>query len=249
METTTPVVCPGCGGHAAVVTLGPSEHAPCPWCASALLPTGEDDSGRALALALLAHHQAAARRLAARGTPQRVRRKPPPVAGFDVTGGTVVKGTSLGVPVRAFNELVDDTFVQRVEVPVETGLPGDVLLVRPAAEGTMRGLTREWGHALPESAVESPRPGWLAYAAGASVPVLPALASTLDKLGPRDALLLDPAGLSLWRAVKGLEYAWGLVQEHHETLAALACALRNGGRDPGRERPGDLPLNSGREQA
>lgn len=228
METTAPVVCPGCGGHAAVVMLGPTEHAPCPWCASTLLPSGDDGATRAVAVALLAQHAAAAQRLATRSKPSAVRRKPPPVAGFEVTGGTVVRGTTFDVPVRAFNELVGDIFVQRVEVAVDTGLLGEVLLVRPAVESTMRNLTREWGYALPELAAPSPRTGWLAFAAEAALPTLPALASTLDKLGPSDAVLLDPAGLSLWRQVRGLDHAWTLVKEHHETMAALALAIRDG---------------------
>jgi hypothetical protein len=45
MEATTAVVCPACGGRAAVVALGPDEPCPCPWCGAPLLPAASGGSG------------------------------------------------------------------------------------------------------------------------------------------------------------------------------------------------------------
>jgi hypothetical protein len=239
MQATTPVVCPSCGGHAAVVALGPHDHAPCPWCATALLPAGEASLARETARVLLAQHAAAAARLARPPRRAPAARKPPPVDGYEVVGGTVVRGETFGVPLRAFNDLHEGAFVHRIEAPVDLGVAGETFLVRPEVEGVMRSLAREWGYALPDASAPSPREGWRVYARDAVEPVPAAVGPALDRLGAADALLLDPAGLSVWRRGVGLAYAWGLVREHHETVARLARALRpEAGASPGQERGG-----------
>jgi len=231
MEATTAVVCPACGGHAAVVALGPDEPCPCPWCGAQLLPAASaEEAVRAAVQSLLAQHETVAQDVLGRlDQPQRRPRQRSPVSlpGYVLAaGGTVVQGTTDGIPVRAFNEVFEGVFVFRLEVATETGLESELFLVRPEVESAMRNLTREWGYALPERAVVSGRPGWLAYVGdGGALPPAPALAECLDRLGPSDALLVDPAGLSVWRRGYGLSRAWGFVEEHHATVATLARGL------------------------
>jgi hypothetical protein len=244
IEGTTPVLCPQCGGHAAVVALQPEEPYPCPWCNAALLPSGAADAQAAVLIrALLAHHEDLAERFTRAELARRRRRpavRPPPLPGFELTGGgTVARGATGGVPLRAFNDLVGGQFVLRLEAPVETGRAGEAWFVRPAVEKPLRELTREWGYDLPQAPVAGAAEGWRAYAEpGVAAPEVPALAATLSRLGPADALLLDPAGLSLWRRASGLSAAWGLLVEHHATVAALASALAPAGA------PGPAPAAS-----
>lgn len=232
LEATTPVVCPNCGAHVAVVTLGPEEPCPCPWCDSPLLSEagGVEDTLRAAAEALCRRDPELGGKIA-RNLGRTVESAVAPrVPGFELVGaGSLARGTTAGVSLRAFSEIVGGNFVHRIEGVCETALPDEVFLVRPAIEVAMRALAREWGYALPEHRAMSPRLAWHAYVAeGSALPEAPAIAAALDRLGPNDALLLDPAGISLWRKAFGLTRAWSLLEQHHATVAALACGLRNG---------------------
>ena len=215
MTATTPAVCPQCGGHAAVVALGWEESCVCPWCAAALLARDADLAERFTRAELARMRLSPAVR-------------PPPLAGYELTGGgTLVRGHTDGVPLCAWNEIVDGVFVLRVEAAVETGLAGETWIVRPDVETALRKVTDGWGYALPAQPTASPAAGWLAYAEpqGAAAPAAAAVAAAVARLGPADALLLDPAGLSLWRQATGLTAAWGVLVEHHTTLAGLAREL------------------------
>jgi hypothetical protein len=225
----TPVRCSQCGGHAAVVAVGPEAAHPCPWCDAALLPAPDAAAAAAAAArdlvdAHVQHADALAR--AAFAPRRRGGRVPAPPAGWVLTaGGAVVRGTSDGVPVHAFNDLTRGIVTQRLEVPFTTGLAGETWYVRPAVEDALRATMADWGYSLPDAATASPARGFNAYVEGSAAARLAEVGATLTRLGPSDALLLDPAGLSLWRRVTGLTHAWSLLAEHHPTLAALAKRL------------------------
>lgn len=241
---TTPVACGQCGGQAAVVALGPDDAYPCPWCGSALLPAAEAGAAvRAASQGLLDAHLDEAERLAGTALEQMKGAAvgfAQSLPGFElVGGGAVVRGATAGVSLRAFYDFIRGATVQRVEVPLETGIDGEVWLVRPSVEAALRPLTLEWGYSLPEREARCPWPEWRAYSDGVGLPQHPALAAALERLGPSDALLLDAAGLSLWRRGRSLSVilgevalggspdgsAWSLLVEHHQTMAELAHQL------------------------
>ncbi len=244
LTATTPVTCGQCGGHAAVVALGPEDSYPCPWCGSALLPAAAAEAAvRAVAQALLDAHVDEAERLAGAALEPRRRAAvafAQSLPGFELAGGgAVVRGATAGVSLRAFYDFIHGVTVQRVEVSLETGIDGEVWLVRPSVEAALRPLTLEWGYSLSEREAPCPWPGWRGYSDGGGLPEHPALSAALERLGPPDALLLDAAGLSLWRRGRSLgsilsEVAlggspdgsvWSLLVEHHQTMAALASQL------------------------
>lgn len=231
IDATLPVTCSQCGGHAALVVLGPDEAFPCPWCGTPLLPASDASAAlRSAAQALMSRHEQVSealtrQALAGRAADPRSTRKPPP-PGFELTaGGVVARGTTAGVPLRAFNDLVGSTFVWRVEVPRDTGLAGEVWFVRPAAESAFRELAGEWGYELPSRRAPESQ-GFRVYGEAHELGAAgEAVAEFLGGLGPADALLLDPAGLSLWRRGSLLGEAWPLLAEQHARLATLTGAL------------------------
>jgi hypothetical protein len=218
LELTTPVVCSNCGGHAAVISIGPEDPNPCPWCESGLLPTGSmNDSMQAVIPQLLAHHRTLDSRTS---TPTDAR-----VPGYKLMDGCLVKGSTDGVPVRAFNELYEGVFIKRLEIPVETGISCEIWLIQPEVESTMRNLTTEWGYSLPSLCVATYKT-WRMYSDQPGVIEPSILGGILDALGTTDSLLIDPAGISLWRKSAGLSRAWNLLEEHHHTMAALTRWLQ-----------------------
>jgi hypothetical protein len=230
VDATQPVACPSCGGHAVVVALGAEEAVPCPWCSGAVLPPASFESiTQSLAEALRRRDPRLAERFVRNlGRTIGARRLVPRLAGYElVGGGAVAAGSTAGVPLRAFNEIVDGSFVQRVEASFPTLVEDDVWLVRAEVEPLLRRLAAEWGYSMPEAAVAAPRPGWSGYVRRGSLPSTPAIGDALDRLGSNAAVLIDPAGVSLWRKASGLSRSWGLLEEHHATVAALANALRS----------------------
>jgi hypothetical protein len=231
LDLTTPAVCPSCGGRATIVALGPDEPCPCPWCESGLLPSGEMEvSINAAANALLANNHDLDHQVVgglSREEPIRWRAMTP-LPGYVIIGReSVIKGITNGIPVRAFTDIYEGNFVLRLEVPVDTAVDTEIWFVRPEVEAVMRSLTREWGYSLPETPVSSPLQGWLAYAEGVDSSAVPPVQEALTRLGSCDSLLIDPAGLSLWRKARGLANRFSLVHDHHATMAALAGALQS----------------------
>ncbi len=151
--------------------------------------------------------------------------RPPPLPGYELTGGgTLVRGQTDGVPLCAWNEIVDGVFVLRVEAAVETGLAGEVWIVRPGVEAALRKVTDGWGYVLPAEPTASPAAGWLAYVEPqAWCRPLPSRRPSPGSARPTRCCSTPPG--SLWRQATGLTAAWGLLVEQHATLAGLARDL------------------------
>jgi hypothetical protein len=135
----------------------------------------------------------------------------------------LVEGACDGVALAGFNELLEERCIQRVEIEAPTGLDGELWAVRPEVEAHLRALAAEWSYELPRQELDSPVPGWCVY--GTTPLRREILVPALERMGPAESLLVDPAGLSVWRSGSLWAPAWGLVSQRQELVAWLARAL------------------------
>lgn len=233
IAATTPCRCRGCGGHAAVVALGRRSALPCPWCGTPQLPGPSLDDARHRCLdALIERHEDLTRDALERaGFSAPPRPKGLPDAFEPSAGGTVVAGSSRGVDVAAFQEMVDQgreaRVVQRLEVDHDTGLGGEVFVAAPGVESTLRRMAGEWGYELPSEGIAAAEErGFRVYGTADGRVADPILQPFLERMGDGEGLLMDPAGLSLWRPVSPWTRAWSLLDDRLALVVWLARSLR-----------------------
>ncbi len=219
LDLVHPERCGACGGMVPVVAIVDGEALVCPWCTAAQVPAPgfaaktDETLRRALAVARVENAHVA----------RRAKPTAPPVGFVAEPGGTVVRGTVSGVEVVAFNEIVGDRCIQRLEMSTPTVLAGECWWIEQNAEPVFRAFLAEWGERLPE---ESNAPtGWRRFGS-ADHPTAAEIAGVLvQRLEPGTGFVIDAGGVSLWRSVSLLTPAWRLVSRHGELAAWAARAL------------------------
>lgn len=229
LAVTRAVRCAGCGGYSAAPALGSVSPLDCPWCDAGLV-AGEWENGLAAAGAAID----ACRAQLGAGPFERARRRgrrashvvEVPLAGFDMRAG-LMRGAFDGVALWSGHDVGPGGTFVRIEAPSTTRLEHPWWFVRRVGESRLREAAAEWGHVLPIGPATSPLPGVRAYCdADEAPPDLEELRAALARLDPNESLLLEPAGVAVWRHLPSLLMrAWAPLLRHHDTVAALARAL------------------------
>lgn len=138
----------------------------------------------------------------------------------------MVRGIVAGVEIVAFNEIVGDRCIQRLEISTPTVQAGECWWIEHSAEPVFRTFLGEWGEQLPKEEVNA-LPTWRRFGRG-DHPTATEVASVLvQRLDTGTGFVIDAGGVSLWRSTSLLTSAWELVSRHSELLAWAARAMRS----------------------
>jgi hypothetical protein len=220
LELAHPERCESCGGVVPVVAIVDGGALECPWCTAAQVPA----PGFAAKTEETLQQALAAARVHSAHVARRARPTPAPAGFVAEPGGTVVRGTVSGVEVVAFNEIVGDRCIQRLEISTPTAVAGESWWIESSAEPVFRAFLAEWGEQLPQE--NHGAQAWRRFGA-ADHPTAAEVANVLvQRLDSGYGFVIDAGGVSLWRSVSLLTPAWGLVSRHGELAAWAARALR-----------------------
>ena len=202
---TDSLYCESCNGRFETVNYAEGIRVPCPWCDALVAAESEQDLDPSIAVAretAMRHKQELGPK-AYRHLMRKLGRRPlrtlrVPLPGFRAHAG-LITGEPEGVSMWSSLEYIDSEPTLRLEVDSPTRFDG-VWFVRPAVESDLRQAGDLWGIELPRKRADSPIPEWSAYAqAGDRVPRGAQIEGLLESLGPRDAVLFDAGGISVWR--------------------------------------------------
>ncbi|MEM1248546.1 MAG: hypothetical protein AAGK22_19370 [Acidobacteriota bacterium] len=231
---TESMACASCGGRFETVTYSEEGRVPCPWCDVDVAPSERDGSDPTVAVAreTAIRHKEELGPKAYRHLLRKLGRRPlrelrVPLPGFSSRAG-LIAGEPEGVPMWSALEYVDSEPTLRLEIDAPTRF-SSVWYVRPAVESDLRSAADLWGISLPRERAEAQRSGWAAYARDEVLPEGAALEAVLDALGPRDALLLDVGGVSVWRRsgnFVALFRPWLLVRDVLQPMLAFLRGVR-----------------------
>ncbi len=253
---TSSLSCPTCQGRFETVVYAQAQAVPCPWCDAEVESADgrESDPTVTVARETAMRHKSELGPKAYRHLMRKLGRRPlrtlrVPLEGFRSRAG-LISGEPEGVSLWSSLEYVDSEPTLRVEVDAPTGHTG-LWFVRPEVESDLRAAGELWGVSLPEISARAAfrdLPGWMIYAEPGEVPLdANLLEGLLAVLGPRDALLVDAGGLSVWRRsgnFVALFRPWVLLRDSSQELLAVAHALR---QQPGQLEPagaGPRPIES-----
>lgn len=237
---TESMACAECGGRFETVTYSSQGRVPCPWCDAAVPPSEPDGADPSIAVAreTAIRHKEELGAKAYRHLLRKLGRRPlrelrVPLPGFSSRAG-LIAGEPEGVPMWSALEYVDSEPTLRLEIDAPTRF-ASVWFVRPAVESDLRSAADLWGMSLPSRRAERRHPGWAVYSAGETLPEGAAVEAVLDALGPRDALLLDVGGVSIWRRsgnFVALFRPWLLVRDALQPTLALLRGARAAASEP-----------------
>ena len=228
-EITVDTLCGSCGGHAQVLRAGNEGVLECPWCSARLEPDEKARDAQLDHLHGIAEQEVAIAGAALWATIPESLRSPesgptlPP--GFRESAGGIV-GTFRDIPIWTLSDVVEDTEIRRLELTADTGCAFRVAFVWAEAEASIRKAARAWHYPLPEIRRATWAYQWHVYPDSKEpLDLRETLVIPLHRLRPGDALIIDGAGISLWRT--SLTITESILQQQ-ERLADLIAELRAG---------------------
>ncbi len=247
LETTVDAVCASCSGHVSLLPAIDESTFECPWCSAALAPSGvaRDMQVKHLRTVASTEHSLfkAARRKASSRRPRdldemrkeiertRERRRrqeeeDPLPPGFERVGECLL-GEHRKMQVWCTSDVVRRTTIHRLEM-ASRGQRDRAFFVWHGAESVIRAAAAAWHLPLPSHYQATLGHAWLLYAER-EVPRDQQLlvAPTVHALQKGDALIVDSAGVSLWRTSTTMPR---YLLSECDRLAELISELRNGSR-------------------
>ena len=227
LETTIDARCPSCGGHAQVLPAEREGVLECPWCSARLAPGTDARAAQLGQLQGIASNELSTAESARQASIPDGLHQPDSgddmPSGFEESGGGIV-GVYQGMPMWCMTDVVDGQEITRLELSASTGCCFRALFVWRDSEGEIRRAARAWHQPLPDLHRTTWLDQWEVYSdtdeplRHRNLLVLP-----LYDLEPGDALLIDGAGISVWRTAISTTDS---MIEHREPLAQLVAELR-----------------------
>jgi hypothetical protein len=236
IDLTVAARCPSCGAHIQQLCVGYGGEQDCPWCESVLVaPESVVSALKAAEQALLQSRTGRAREAwdtllgSIRESASR------PRAGGLTFAAAVWTGNPTGLSVWCAEDHTGRGVLRQLEIDTPLALSGATWLF-PAKNKAHRQLAADFG--LPEAKDEGGAAPLcnhhLLGADAARLADVATIGALAEALGPHEAVLFEPAGLSLWRLspsprqhMKALPKPW--LQERVPLLTAVAAACRQGG--------------------
>ena len=246
LETTVDAVCASCGGHVLVLPATDESSFPCPWCSAALAPCGvaSDMQGRHLRTLASTERsliRASRRKPSSKGerdveamrkeieerreSRRRQQEEDPLPRGFERVGECLL-GEHRKMRVWCTSDRVGKVTIHRLEM-ASRGDRNRALFVWHEVDAVIRAAAAAWHLPLPSRHQATLGHEWLLYAEReVSREQQLLVAPIVHDLQKGDALVVDAAGLSLWRTSQTTPKQ--LLSEC-ERLAGLIKELREGG--------------------
>lgn len=202
IDATIVVRCPDCGGSASMLQIQDESMVACPWCGGLLAAEpGSTQPEHDRVKRVVDEQMTLARRAVAAASdrlPSERQRELP--SGFDQSTGLYV-GLHRGHPAWHGEDAISGAGFCRLEMGGETGWDQVLFCTRSEAETGFREAAATWHSPLPTRLLATYAVDWLIYGEhGTPLDEIDRLLLPLYELEPGDCLIVDRAGVSIWRS-------------------------------------------------